>query len=200
MPFIPAAEVWRVSLEFISTNGETAANVIHIKDDDGDMTGVRALQVAQSVRNWVETKWANLASLEWTCNLITVVDAGTQTGASAEDANPTIGLDPTNMLPAQDTVAVKLSTGAMGRSNRGRLYHVGLGEGMIVNGRIAPSFVVELQDDYFDLQAQLNPDQLYWVVTSFQTNGAPRVAAVSRQITACVLVDNKVDRQIRRKG
>jgi len=87
----------------------------------------------------------------------------------------------------------------MGRSQRGRLYHVGLVEDSIVDGLLAPTPMTALLNVYNHLRDDLALQDFYWSVCSFQTNGAPRTSAQIRTITDVAFADNKIDRQLRRK-
>jgi len=199
MAFIPLVECWRVSIDYTSLGGNNAANVIHVYDELGDMSGARANEVCDIVRNWLSTEWADQASDQWTAQTVNSIDAGTQTGAFGTNGSPTTGTLTSNPLPSQDTVAVSLYTGLAGRSNRGRLYHVGLVEDSIVDGLLAPTPATNLINCYLALRTLLIADSFAWVVASFYTNGAPRTAGVSRSISDISFRDNKIDRQIRRK-
>lgn len=199
MAFIPLPDCWRVSLEFDSLGGNRAANVFYVRDTLGVMDVGRAETLANVIDGWVTTSWAAQASNQWTCRTITVADASDNEGVSFELTTPTAGTLTSSPLPAQDTITMSLRTGAMGRSNRGRLYHVGLVEDSITDGVLAPSPATALTNVYEALRTVLLLDDYEWVVASFQTNGAPRVTGVARAISTIIITDNKVDRQLRRK-
>jgi hypothetical protein len=200
MAFIPLPECWRVSLAFDSLGGNSAANVIYVHDTLAVMSEARAEELANVIDGWVTTGWGPQSSNQWTCRTITVSDASDNEGVSFELTTPTAGGLTSSPLPAQDTIAMSLRTGAMGRSNRGRLYHVGLVEDSINDGVLAPSPATALQNLYLSLISTLVADDFEWVVASFQTNGAPRVTGTFRAITNVIITDNKIDRQVRRKA
>lgn len=199
MAFIPNPDTWRVVLEYSNTGNNNAANVLHFMDGDGAMTLGRATQLGLLVRAWADAEWDLLASTDWTMGNIVITDASSQTGVQHVDVDTTPGAIATPPLPSQDTIALKLNTGQMGRSNRGRLYHVGLGEGHLTDGLVDPTWIAAALIGYFELQNFTIAENFDWVVASYSTNGAPRVTAVNRTITAISVADNKVDRQIRRK-
>jgi len=199
MPFIPAQDTWRVSLSFDSLNGQNAANVIYVYDTLGSMTGARADGVCDIVRTWAATEWNDVAPPEWTLRTIESVDAGDPIGVSGSNGTPTQGTNASPPMPAQDTVCLSLRTGAIGRSQRGRLYHVGLTEGAIVDGLIEPSAQTNIINCYQALRTLLIADDFEWVVASFVLNGAPRLSAQTRAITDILIRDPYVDRQLRRK-
>lgn len=199
MPFIPTAETWRVAMTYQSLGGNNAANVIYFKDETGTLSSARATELADIVKGWAVTEWANIASDQWTMQRVDVTSAESQTGNSGSNNSPTAGAVAFDPLPSQDTVAVSLRTGAMGRSNRGRLYHVGLTEGDIADGLLTSTIQTALINGYLELLAAGIADDFTWSVVSFFTGGAPRAAGVPRTINQILIVDPKVDRQLRRK-
>lgn len=200
MAFIPVPDCWRVAFDFTSVNGETGANVFHVRDIPGDMTLGRATDLVERIRDWAALEWDVDASADWTLQTITATDASQQFGVQAVDVVPTPGVVASDMLPAQNTIAVTFHTGVIGRSNRGRLYHVGLSEGDIVDGRLSSASRTSITNAYLALMTDLTNDDFELVVASKQLNGAVRNPAVTRAVTDMSIHDTKIDSQKRRKG
>lgn len=200
MAFIPTAtDCWRIALTYTSFGGNNAANVIYAQDEGDYGNSLRAEQVADIVRGWAISDWADIANTNWTMTRVDVAQATTQTGTSFAELTPTPGAVAQPPMPSQDTIAVRLSTGFMGRSNRGRLYHVGLSEADISDGLVNGTFRAAAVTAYEALLSALAFDDLLWSVVSFRLNNAPRTAGVARPVTSIGFADDKVDRQIRRK-
>lgn len=199
MPFIPAINTWRVGLSFVNNGGKPGANVIHVRDNSGSMDGTRAQELADAVRDWAVTDWADVAANSWYLTVIDVTSAQSQTGASASNTDVTSGARAEPQMPSQDTVAISLRTGAMGRSNRGRLYHVGLTEVDVVDGLLSGTAQTALINAYSALRSRLIADDFEWVIASYQADGVPRVTASLRPVNSVVIVDSEIDRQLGRK-
>jgi len=199
MAFVPVPECWRVALRFDSLGGKPAANVFHVHDTLGVMSSARAEELANVIDNWGTTTWSPQASNQWTLRTIAVADASDNEGASFELTTPTAGALTSSPLPSDDTVAISFRTGAMGRSNRGRLYHVGLVEDSIQDGVLAPSPMTALINVYETLRSDLLADDFELVVASFQENGVLKNPATFRAVNQVIIVDNLIDSQKGRK-
>lgn len=101
-------------------------------------------------------------------------------------------------LPGNVTLSVSLRTAGRGRSARGRIYHVGLTEGQVVDNQLGAGVATTLAGVYNSWWADMEIDNSAdWGVVSFQLDGAVRNPGVFQLITNLV-VDDTVDTQRRR--
>jgi hypothetical protein len=199
MPFIPLPESLRVAMNFSSQGGNNATNVIYVRDALGEPDATRAQELADIIDGWATTGWAPVASNQWTFDSVEVTDASNPEGVSASALPGEPGDLTASPLPAQDTVALSLRTGKMGRSNRGRLYFVGLTEEAIADGVLQTLAETNIINAYQALRSLLIADDFSWGVASFVTGGAPRVAGIINPVTDIIVTDSLIDRQLRRK-
>lgn len=198
MPFIPVPNTVRVAINYTDNLGNEAVNVIHVNTDETEVTPAVIQNVFDVVEGWLATDWADVAGTNWTATLLEGRDLTTQNSFVATREVTEAGTALGENMPSQDTIAISLRTGFAGRSYRGRLYHVGLTENMVTGNYINGATGTALITAYDNLRTQLAAATYSWVVVSLQTNGAPRVQGVTRDIQDVVLADSRVDRQIRR--
>lgn len=199
MAFIPADETVRIAINYRNGAGNTAVNVIYVKTNEAPVTGTVLTEMADVVEAWLENWWDSVASNYWTAYLLELRDQTLQNSIGLDrtvDAQGTLTGDP---LPSQNTIAMSLRTGFTGRTRRGRLYHVGLTEGMVAGDYVAPSSVAGLIAVYDALRTALSAADFIWVVASYQLNGAPRSSALLTPITSVIVTDSVIDSQDRRK-
>lgn len=101
-------------------------------------------------------------------------------------------------LPGNVTAAISFRTANRGRSGRGRIYHVGLTEPMVVDNTLTGAWPGDLQEAWSLAIAEVEGLSVCThVVVSFQIDGAPRAFGYAQPVTS-ITVDNKVDTQRRR--
>lgn len=198
MPFIPASNTIRVAITYTDNLGNTAVNVIHVDTDETDVTPGVIGSVLDVIENWLASDWADVAGVNWTATLLEARDLSAENSFVVTREVTEAGTLAGENMPAQDTVAISLRTGFAGRSNRGRLYHVGLVESNVTGNYINGASGTALVTAYDNLRTQLQTAGYFWSVASFQANGVPRTSAQVRTITDVVLADSRIDRQIRR--
>lgn len=116
---------------------------------------------------------------------------------------PIVGADASPVLPSNVTAAVTFLTAFRGRSNRGRNYVIGLGEGHISGDELTDAMVNAYVAGYLGLIADASAAGFTWVVASrysgVDANGdpIPRVSGQTTPVTN-VKMDNTVDSQRRR--
>ncbi len=198
MAFIPAPQCVRVAITYVDNLGNEAVNVIHVNTGEDDPTPGIINDVLDVIENWLASDWANVAGTNWTATNLDARDLTLEdsfvVSREVTEAGTLVGEN----MPSQDTIAISLRSAFSGRSNRGRLYHVGLVESNVTGNYINGTTVTNLTTAYDNLRTQLIAAGYTWVVASFQTNGAPRTTAQQRAITDIVLTDSRIDRQIRR--
>src|ERR1044072_8034516 len=123
-PFIPAENTAKA--EFIyTTPGGRAENVLYFQKDgaisDGDIT---------SLVDLLDGLWQGavlpVQADAVTLQRITVTDVSTEDSFQSTQGVFVTGEYHNPFMPSTLTVAVSFRTGLVGRSNRGRLYHIGL--------------------------------------------------------------------------
>lgn len=102
------------------------------------------------------------------------------------------------VMPMSVTLAFKFATGVAGRSYRGRLYFVGLGEASVSGDYVATADANSIRDALVALNAAMHTAGYELVVVSRFHDGAPRSSAVVTPVTSISYVDLRVDTQRRR--
>lgn len=199
MAFVPALNVLRVAVQYISSRGESAVNVLHFRDQLGAIDGARVAELFDQLDAWYTNDWADLASNTWQTDFYSAVDLTVPEGAVYTRVSTATGGSSSQALPAQNTIAVSLRTGFSGRSRRGRIYHVGLAEDMTENSTLTSAASATFITTYTSLLTSVNNVDWQLVVASFVSNGAPRTTALISPVTNVILTDVIVDSMDKRK-
>lgn len=199
MAFIEAGDTWRVAIEYTNLDGNKAYNIIHVFDNVGPMSLARATDLANVIETWASTEWIDLAVAEWSMTGLQIRDLSTEFGTFLDYPMSVAGVAGGDAAPSTVTIAISLRTGVSGRSFRGRLYHVGLGDTSMNGDYIDLTQRTILINGYEVLRSALIADDFAWSVASFYSNGAPRTGAVVTAITQITITDLVVDQQRRRK-
>ena len=199
MAFIPALNVVRVSMEFALPNEQVAVNVFNFQKDAAVLLA-DVIDITNVARDWWINNMAAYVSNQVSLSRVVGVD---QTVADSYQyfntaSLPHFGTLSSNVLPASVTFAVSFKTGLAGRSNRGRVYHVGLAENEVTGDVIGGSTVTNIVDGYAEIPASLAGTGWTHVVCSYISNGTPRAAAQVTPIISYVNYDAIVDTQRRR--
>lgn len=198
MAFIPTDETVRTTLNFVGGDGGEAVNVIYVKTREVPVTSTTLATINGIIFAWASAAWDDFASSVWTLASVESVDQTTEDGIYHVLPVGVPGALASNALPAMNTIAVQLLTGRIGRSNRGRLYHVGTAEEMVAGNYMLPLAADGLVNAYDSLKNDFDAADLDWSVVSYRENGVARVAGRPRPVTQIALADLKIDRQIRR--
>jgi hypothetical protein len=188
---------------YINQAGDFSENVYHVKKIDG--TAPDPDDIADVFAAWEAAEGNDNRSEQMALNKIKVRDMTTATGAGIErDIIPDIVGQHTNpLLPSNVTAAIKWGTGQMGRSKRGRTYHIGLAEFSVNLDVLVDGVRTGLHANYTALLTRLATAGYNLVVASFYSGvdadgkPIPRAAAVVTPITT-VTVDPIIDSQRRR--
>ena len=110
---------------------------------------------------------------------------------------PINGLTSGDAVPNNVALVTSHRSNYTGRSNRGRTYLGGFGEGAVAANQVQSVVVNAMMDFWDELDANLLAENMSHVIYSLYTNGAPRVTPVARVITSR-LINSRVDTQRRR--
>lgn len=194
----PTPDTAEVTMTFLQ-DGQYLINKHHYKNtagwDEGSLNNL-----GTAIREWwddnMKIRVPNTVSLVE----IEVVDLspGSGLGITVQTGLPIVGTKADNALPNNVTVAVKKGTGLVGRSFRGRTYHIGLCEGQVLGNTIIAADLLGLQTAYDLLKEPLGPViPVDLCVLSEVSGGAQRVQGICTQVTG-IGIDPVVDSQRRR--
>lgn len=199
MPFVPALNTVRVAVKYISQWGEVANIVQHFRHAGGGVTSASVGDLFDVLDAWHTNNWSNVASTHWQTDLYTATDLTAAEGQQFSRVVTINGVNASPSMPAQNTVAVSTRTGLSGRSRRGRVFHVGMSEGMCEGSTINSGSANGIVAAYNALPGLLAPESWEWVVASFISGGFPRLSALLTPITHVILTDNIIDSMDSRK-
>lgn len=194
----PTENTAEVTMTFL-WDGQYCINKHHFLNtagwDEGSLNNL-----GTAVKEWWDTELKALVVN--TCSLveIEVVDLteGSGLGITVQTGLPIAGTNAGPSAPNNVTLAIKKGTGLVGRSFRGRTYHIGLSEGSYTNNTVIPSDVTALRDAYDALREPLGAViPVDMCVLSETSNGAPRAAGICTPVTG-IGVDPVLDSQRRR--
>jgi hypothetical protein len=198
-PFIPAPNT--AKLEMVYTfQGTFAENVVYFQNPSGWNATSLALLNSAAFTAWsARIKPAQTSQL--TLVRLKATDVAVDNGAYNE-LSPTSGNTGTEASPPTalgSTVAIKFTTGLSGRSQRGRLFFIGLTEDATDGNKLNLGFGASLADSYKlfmqDIEADI-PDTKH-VVVSYCTDKAWRTTAGIQEVTG-YSADDYIDSQRRR--
>lgn len=199
MAFISIPDTWRVAIEYTNLDANTAYNIIHVRDELGTMSLSRAADLAQIIDTWASSEWLDTAVAEWSMTGLQIRDMNVENGAFLDYPMTQAGAVVGDAAPSTVTIAISLRTGLSGRSFRGRLYAVGLGDTTFNGDYIDLTQRTLLINTYELLRAAFVVEDFTWVVASLYTNGAPRTNGLTTPITQITITDLIADSQRRRK-
>jgi hypothetical protein len=123
---------------------------------------------------------------------ITALDdeAGLQEAASPA----VVGIGAGDAAPGNVTIAIKFSSGLTGRSQRGRMFHVGLKLGDLVGDQVDSAVAEAIRAAWADvLTTTAGEVDSEHVVVSYCHDGEWRTTGQTTPVTAYLLTDNNVD-------
>lgn len=173
LPVIPG--VHRVALNYLLSNVQPAANVIHVRETGDVMTPA-------AVASSVATAWTQVVSnvnfsnqVKFTSVRVTPLDGST---APVELATETVGTNTANMMPHQCAIVVTLRTAFIGRTKRGRMYLPAGTEATSENtdaSKVSQQFADTVAGLVEVFNNDINSDTLQQVVASYTTATAAAV-------------------------
>jgi len=202
MAFIPASQIVRVVVEQLIAE-QICANVFHV-DANEPVTAAVINLILDEFETWVNDSFSELQSQDADTTGLSGRDLTSATGLLVERpfVTPVPGVVASPVLPNNVAVCMTLFTDLSGRSFRGRSYVGGIAESTIVESSLALATATFYAAMYIDLVDALSLAGYELVVTSFQTAGAPRVAAVSTPVTAigCQTITDSQRRRLPGRG
>jgi len=198
MARIPTENVAEVTMTFLQ-DGQYLINKHAFLNtagwDEGSLNNL-----GTAVREWWDTNLKAKVTNQVQLVAIECVDltAGSGLGTAVTTGLPITGTSAQPAPPNNVTLSIKKATGLIGRSFRGRTYHVGLPENVVTNNTVDTAFVGQLRDAYDALKQPLGaliPVDL--CVLSEWADGAPRTEGICTVVTG-IGVDPIVDSQRRR--
>lgn len=199
MPFVPAEDTARVSINFLSANGEDATNVLHFQNTASGANFLTMGELLDALEDWLTTKWAPAASNEWQTDFLEALSINAADGPLVTRVLTVNGTVAQPALPAQNTIAVSARSGFSGRSRRGRIFHVGMPENFVTGSTINSLGSAQVLATYEQLLTTLAPTEWRYVIASFVSNKAPRATALLTNVTNFILTDVIVDSMDSRK-
>lgn len=198
MPFVPVPNVAQVDMVFMY-NGQRCENVYHVQQESPyDQTSLAVL--ATLFRDWWDDEFK--AGAPNTLALVLIVARALDT-----DSSPSIEFSAglpiqgqvtaAGQLPNNVTQAIKWTTALRGRSYRGRTYHIGLTEDMVIGNTVQEPHLAYQANRYNALLTALDGLPGNLVVVSKIHNGVERTTGIATPVQA-VSVDSTVDSQRRR--
>lgn len=198
---LPAAEgVTKAVLNF-TWDQQLCANVMHFVE----VGGVQApdpQELAERLALWWEAsvKVAVAQSVSLVSVSATDLSSDAEPGVIVTTGLPESGSVGQVSLPNNVSCVMSLRTGLRGRSFRGRIYHVGLAEGMVVDNRVSTVPLADLVGAYGLLTnlAGGGGEPVHQIaVLSYFANNALRSSPVATPVTS-VTSDGIIDSQRRR--
>ena len=199
MPFIPALNTLRVNVGFLSSAGESGSNQFHFRNSNGAIANADVTALFDALDTFFGTYWANVASNQWQTDFYSAVDLTAAEGAAYTRVASHTGTRTSPALPAADTIAMSWRTGFSGRSRRGRTYHVGMTEDMVVHSTLQASPMAAMLSAYEELINLAVAADWQLVIASFRSNKQWRLTALLTPVTNVILTDVIVDSMDSRK-
>lgn len=194
MPAIPVPNV--VLAQFVhSYRNEPLINDIHFWRPDGDITTLTVQFLASGLFTAWSTNLVPLMSDDVTFLSVRCFDLTLPDGPFGETSSAGIEGGSGNAEPNNVCISVKKSTGARGRSQRGRIFWGGIPTTGVSENNLTPDYAANLLAALNNNFAGTGVPVENWtpVVVSTQHLGAPRPTGVFLEIQEWVLVDTVVD-------
>lgn len=200
MAFIPVPYCAQVNI-IQQLSGEDVENVFYVSHLTPDWSPVELVDVASYFISYWSANIMPLLATEFSFQKVRVRDLNNAGEDGYEQAvSPIVtGAVGGGAMPGSAALAVKKSTGLVGRSHRGRVYMSGLVKPNVtinlVNQAWVTQIVGELQNMIGDINGTLGDVKLAHV--SRYTNGLPRIQGAYWDIVSFT-ADNRLDSQRRR--
>lgn len=199
MPFIPVDDTIKAVITYENDAGNQAVNVLYFYDAVAGDKATRLAALQAVIVGWLSPTWAALANESWSAIALDLRYMDLENDAFLTDALAIPGTLVGEPLPSEVTICISLRSGLTGRSQRGRLYHVGIGEGNTTGDLISEAYRSNLIAGYAGLLADGIAVDFIWSVVSFVSNGAPRLSGQVTPYEYVTIVDRVVDSQRKRK-
>lgn len=193
MAFQPAPNCLNVILRFTSAGtfwGVNSLNFVALNPPVADdLPGIGA-----AIVDWWTESIAGLVSNAVLLDTISIRGLSSPSDVYwSDNLTGAAGLANTPAMPPNVTIALKLETGLTGKSRRGRVFHVGLGEAMVASKYLVADYADPMPDQYQLLIDAVAGYDLQWAVLSRTQNKVRLAEAIPYPVTRCTLVDRKID-------
>lgn len=202
MAFQPAPACAQTAIQYTLPGPSNAFNILHWR-----YTGVGSITLPALEALSIALQSALAAELPATmsnqCSITRIIAKSLENEvAPVYDYTlpaPIVGSTAAQVLPNNVTFSVKLDTGLTGRSTRGRIYHVGLTEATVTGNFLSTASANVIAGAWDDVRESVaGASDFLLAVLSRQTNGQPRLQAVTYNVQSVGWVDTRVDTQRRR--
>lgn len=199
MAFIPAPDVVQVELVY-NWDNQIVQNVLHFKHFN-EVLESDVLALGQTVVTWWDTAMQDIMPTNISLIAVGLTMLDTENSPSFEYTTglPLTGTHVSPSLPNNVALCITKRTHLRGRSFRGRIYHPGLMEGVVVGNKVDDTTVASLIDRYMGLVGEFAVGTIDWGqgVLSRYYAGLPRPEAVFTNVIS-LSSDGLVDSQRRR--
>jgi len=196
-PFIPASGVAKLEFRY-TVLGEKAMNVVYFQKGTQWNAGELDDLVTAAEALWT----SELQSLQHplvTLNELVATDIHEDDGAQVTEPVGAVGTAEITPLPNNVTIAVSFRTGFTGRSRRGRLYHIGLGEQYVLDNNVTAIIAAAILGAYGDMLTGIaTTTSSDHVIVSYCGDGDWRTNALITPVTSYTMTDTTVDTQRKR--
>lgn len=197
-PFIPAPNTARVRMQYTEF-GQTLENVFHF-ESTGPFTVADLTALAASVVTEWNSNIKPIQSSGVTLDLVECTALDSSSGFQVTQNVGTIGgVTGVAAAPTSVTLAIKFTTGLIGRSQRGRLYFIGTNNGQLTADQYNSSNAAGILSAYVTFFGHVVATTGFLhVVVSYCNAKAWRAIAQRTPVTGYALTDINIDSQRRR--
>lgn len=199
MGFTPAPGVAQFNLKYTSF-GDFQENVYHVHHKDASAwTNAQLVAMISVFGVWDNAHGAAMRTTFFSLFQLIGRDLSINGGAEASLAAAAPGTRAGDAFPENVTYAIEKSSGFSGRSNRGRVYHIGLVESDVANSRVLSATQAALLVSYNALLTAVNAvSNCELVILSKKDKSTGRVTPLAVPIVTFTVTDSFVDSQRRR--
>jgi hypothetical protein len=143
-PYIPVDKVVEVRMQY-SEPGGVAENVLNFRFTTA-ITGTILSNLATVLHSWFTTTLAPQKSVQVSLTRMILTDLSTATGPQLVYTTglPESGTAGFDVMPGNVTLAVSLRSSLRGRSQRGRIYWIGMVDENVIGDRVTTGFQAAL--------------------------------------------------------
>lgn len=199
MAFQAVPDTISVVPTFMLPNSQVAQNVLNFVVD-GPITLANMALAALAYETWVAEFLDQVMSSQCSLQRVVVKDLSTENGFIYDYDLPTpvVGTNGAAVLPSNVSACIKFNTGLSGKSQRGRVYHVGLSETMVSSDYVNVGILNSLVDMYQELRTEFLGLSMHHTVVSRYHNNALRPTGVTTDVVSYSAVTTRVASQRRR--
>lgn len=197
MTFYPTPRCLQAEVLY-AQDGQIVENVLAF-DAGHDPVLADLTALAASLVSWFDTHMKVLVHSSVSLNKLIITDLSNGDGPRLEYVTglPIVGTLGGNSLPNSVSVAVKLSTNYRGRSSTGRIFHIGLSDGLLAGNQLYAAARSDLETAYNALIDHTSTDGFLLSVRSRTIGGVPRPTGLLTQVVTAS-IEGTVDVQRRR--